>query len=160
MSRRQYQTKKPSKRKRDPKIRELPEIVKPLVEKDSEEYMVKGDGMCLISTTAVHIAGDENEAKQVARDIITHLSNYRPIYAEKINADFPLTVTIGEYKIFENSEDYFDWLQESEKVAFKWSRCVDVIAISNMTQLDIDIIIHKEGKVPILNSLKPYYMFP
>ena len=154
---------KPSEKKRDPKIRELPEIVKPLVEKDSEEYMVKGDGMCLISTTAVHIAGDENEAKQLARDLNTHLSNYRPIYAEKISADFPLTVTKGvqgEYKIFENSQDYFDWLQESEKAAFKWSSCVDVIAISNMTQLDIDIIIHEEGKVPILNSFKPDSNFP
>ena len=66
----------------------------------------------------------------------------------------------GETKEFKNSEEYFDWLQESKAAAFKWSSCVDVIGVCNMTQLEIDIIVHEEGKVPILNKFRPDPMFP
>ena len=77
--------------------------------------MVKGDGLCLLRTTAMHVMGDENEGPQLARDLDTHLSANRGYYEDKLSADFPLTVTIGirgETKIFEHSSDYFDWLQE------------------------------------------------
>ena len=65
--------------KRDPKLRDLPPIVKHLVPEGSEEYIVKGDGPCLLRTTAAHTTGDENEGPQLARDLNTHMSNYREI---------------------------------------------------------------------------------
>ena len=60
--------------KRDPRLQELPKSVKPLVEVGSEEYVVKGDGPCLLRTTAAHTMGDENEGPQLARDKNTHMS--------------------------------------------------------------------------------------
>ena len=114
--------------------------VLPLVPKDSEEYVVRGDGPCLLRTTAAHTAGDEDEGPQIARNLNTHLSNYRYIYKEKISADFPLTIQIGvkgDTKTFKNSDDYFDWLQESNEAAYKWNGCVDVIGVCNITQMYI-----------------------
>ena len=88
----------------------------------------------------------------------THQSEYRHIYEEKVSADFPLEITIGvqgKSKIFQNSVDYFDWLQESWEAAYMWRGCVDVIAASNMMNMDIDIIIYEEGKVPEKKEYKP-----
>ena len=151
------------KNKRDPRLRELPKSVKPLVEVGSEEYVVKGDGPCLLRTTAAHTMGDENEGPQLARDKNTHMSMYRNVYQEKNAADFPLTVTVGvngETETFETVTEYFDWLQESKKAAFMWSSCVDVMAVSNMAHMDIDIIVHEEGKIPYINSFKEDPDFP
>ena len=68
---------------RDPNLRELPNSVKALVEEESEEYVVKGDGSCLLRTAASHVLGDEDQGPQMARDLNSHLSNYRPVYEEK-----------------------------------------------------------------------------
>ena len=105
---------------KDPNLRKLPFSIQSIVEEGSEEYIVKGDGPCLLRTTAAHIYGDENEGPQLARDLNTHLSNNRDYNEEKISADFPLTVTVGingEIAVFENSKDYFDWLKESRRAA-------------------------------------------
>ena len=65
------------KNKCDPNLRELPEIVKPLVNKNYEEYLVKGDGPCLLRTLAAHTGGHENGGLQAARDLNTHMAGYR-----------------------------------------------------------------------------------
>ena len=104
-------------RKQDPNLRELPDIVKPLVNKNNEDYVVKGDGPCLLRTVSAHISGDEHEGLQYARNLNTHLATYRPYYKEKISADFPLLVTTsvkGETKLFHTCNEYFDWLAESK----------------------------------------------
>ena len=62
----------PAKKSLDPKFRDLPNIIKPLVEEKSMEFFVKGDGPCFIRTTGAHIFGDEDEAPQLARDLNTH----------------------------------------------------------------------------------------
>ena len=41
-----------------------------------------------------------------------------------------------------------------------WRGCVDVIATSNMTNMEIDIIIFEEGKVPEIRIFKPDHKFP
>ena len=149
--------KKVVKQKRDPNLRALPSSVKAIVEEGSEEYVVRGDGPCLLRTAGAHLFGDENEGPQMARDLNTHLSYGRDYYEEKISADFPLTVTVGvngEIARFENSNEYFDWLQESRRAAYKWSSCVDIMALSNMTHMDIDILVYEEGKVPEIRSFK------
>ena len=68
---------------RDPNLRELPNRVKDLVEEKSEEYVVKGDGPCLLRTAAAHMEGNEENGPSLARDRNTHLSEYRPYYKEK-----------------------------------------------------------------------------
>ena len=102
------EVKEPVKKPCDPNLRELPSVIRPLVKKGSEEYMVKGDGPCLLRTVAVYTTGDEDEGPQLARDLNTHLSNYIDYYEDKLSADFPLTVTIGvkgDIRIFEHSSD-------------------------------------------------------
>ena len=135
----------------DPNLKELPASVKPLVEEGSQEFVVKGDGPCFLRTTPAHIAGDEKNGPELARDLNTHQPMYRSYYEQKISADFPLKVTIGvqgQFKVFENSANYFDWLLESREAAYMWRGCMDVIATSNMTNMDIDIIIYEEGQIP------------
>ena len=44
----------------------------PLVPKGSEEYVVRGDGPCLLRKTAAHMAGNEDEGLQLKRDLNTH----------------------------------------------------------------------------------------
>ena len=108
-------------KEQDPNIKELPESVKFLVEEGSKEYVVKGDGPCFLRTTSAHILGDEKDGPKLARDLNTHKALYRKIYEEKISADFPLKVTIGvqgQFRIFENSTEYFDWLMESKEAAY------------------------------------------
>ena len=149
--------------KRDPNIRELPDIVKPLVNKNDEEYVVKGDGPCLLRTVAAHISGYEHEGLQYARNLNTHLATYRPYYKEKISADFPLLVTIsvkGETKLFHTCDEYFDWLAESKEAVFMWRGCVDVLAISNMAHMEIYIVVHEDGMKPELQTYKPDPEFP
>ena len=142
----------------DPNLRNLPVSVKPLVEADSQEYVVKGDGPCFARTTAAHVYGDEDKGIELAMDLNTHLAEYRDYYEMKISADFSLKVTIGvkgESKVFQNSNEYFNWLQESKKAAYMWRTCVDVIAMSNMAKMDIDISVHQEGNKPELVKFKP-----
>ena len=162
----QQTVEKKSERKenyRDPNLRELPDLIKTLVEEKSEEYVVKGDGPCLLRTAASHMEGDEEKGPIMARDLNTHLSEYRPFYQDKIGADFPMEVTIGvngESKKFETSEAYFDWLQESKKAAYMWRNCVDVMALSNMANMDIDVIVYEQGSKPDKFSFKNYPKFP
>ena len=129
-----------------------------MVEANSQEYVVKGDGPCFCRTTAAHVYGDEEKGIELARDLNTHMALNRDYYVNKISADFPLEITIGisgENKWFENSHDYFDWLLESKQAAYRWRTCVDVIAMANMAQMDIDIVVHEEGTLPVLRHFCP-----
>ena len=95
----------------DPNLKELPASVKPLVEEGSQEFVVKGDGPCFLRTTPAHIAGDEKNGPELARDLNTHQPMYRSYHEQKISADFPLKITIGvqgQFKVLEKSADYFD----------------------------------------------------
>ena len=133
------------------------------MEEDSKEYVVKGDGPCFLRTAAAHTLGDENNGLGLSRDLNTHKSGYRNYYKDKISADFPLNITVGvkgEFKVFENADEYFDWLMESKRSTYMWRGCVDAIALSNMMNIDIDILIHEEGKNPEIKSYKPDPEFP
>ena len=121
--------------------------------------MVTSDGTCLLRATA----GDEEEGPSLARYLNTHQSEYRDYYEQKVSADFPLTITVGvqgEKKEFENSREYFDWLQESNKAAYMWRGCVDIIAIANMVHIEIDVVLYEKEKVLEIVSFKPDQEFP
>ena len=127
--------------------------------------MVPGNGTCLIGTTAVHIEGDTENTTQLAMDLNTHIAMYRDIYLPKIEADFPLTVTIGvagETKIFPKGQEqeFFDWLMSSPGAVYMWRGCLDIIALSNMLRMDVDCIVHEEGSVPEVYHFSPDLKFP
>ena len=79
----------------DPSVKDLPEAVKSIVNEGSKEVIRTGNGSCLIGTTAVHIAGDEDFTPECASNLNKHLSKHRNYCLNKISADFPLTVKIG-----------------------------------------------------------------
>ena len=149
---------------KDPNLRDLPAEVKEIVGNERKEYMVKGDGPCLLRTTAAHTEGDEDKGIEWARNLNTHEALYRDYYNEKLSSnDFPMIVTVGvkgETKTFTNSEDYFDWLVQAKEAAFMWRGCIDVMAISNMAQMNIDIIVHENGQKAQLRSFEPDIKFP
>ena len=66
----------------------------------------------------------------------------------------------GETKLFNNCEEYFDWLAESKEAVYMWRGCVDVLAISNMAHMEIDIVVHEDGLKPELQTYKPDPEFP
>ena len=146
-----YNTIQPNLENKDSNIKELPEIVKNLIEEPSFEYVITGDGPCLIRTTAAHIKGDQDDFVQLARDLNTHEAEYREKYVKLIEADFPMTVTIGvngETKTFNKGQEneFFDWLVDSKKGIFMWRNCIYVIALCNLTKTEIDILVLDESK--------------
>ena len=148
-----------------PNIKSLPQQVQNIVSSGSKEAVVPGNGTCLIGTTAVHIEGDTENTAQLAMNLNTHIAMYRDIYLPKIEADFPLTVTIGvagETKIFPKGQEqeFFDWLMSSPGAVYMWRGCLDIIALSNMLRMDVDCIVHEEGSVPEVYHFSPDLKFP
>ena len=134
-----------------------------MVEDKSEEYVVKGDGPCLLRTTAAHNYGNENEGVNMAQMLNKHQSNYKDHYKEKISVDFPMTVKLGrggETRTFEKSDDFFNWLEGSEEATYLWRGCLDLMAVSNMLHMNIDLVLYEEGKKPDLVVFKPDLDFP
>ena len=82
--------------------------MKKVIGEDRMEYVVKGDGPCLLRTTAAHLEGDEYKGIELARDLNTHLALNREVYKDKLSSsDFPMTVTIGvkgKTKTFTNAD--------------------------------------------------------
>ena len=83
----------------------------------------------------------------------------------KIEADFPMTVKIGtggKTKTFQKGQEnkFFDWLAESRDSIYMWRGCVDIIGLTNLCQMDIDIIVHMEGTNPEVKHFSPDPDFP
>ena len=107
--------------------------------------------------------GDEDEGVNLARDLNKHLLNYKRYYVEKISADFPMTVKLGsgeKDKIFQNCEEFFSWLKGSDEATYMWRGCVDLVAVTNMTHMNIDLVVYEHGHKPELVFFKPDPMFP
>ena len=153
------------KQNMDPKVTELPELVKQIVHDGSKEVNITGNGSCLIGTTAVHIAGDEELTPHIARNLNTHLALNREYYLDKIKSDFPFTAIIGtsgNTKTFNKGEEdmFFDWLAESKEAIYMWRGCVDIIGLCNICQMDIDCIVYMEGTAPEVRHFSPNPDFP
>ena len=152
-------------KEKDPRVKELPESVKEMVDEGSKEVESTGNGSCLIGTTALHITGDEEQNQLIASDTNTHIAFNREYYLDKIAADFPITVKIGtngRTKRFEKGEEdiYFDWLLENKDALYMWRGCVDIIALSNLYQMNVDCIVYLEGTTPEVKHFCPDPEFP
>ena len=69
-----------------PTVSELPETVRQFVSDGSKEAHSVPNGSCLFGTTI--------GTTIIARDANTHIASYRSYHLQKIQADFPLTLTI------------------------------------------------------------------
>ena len=82
------ETKDEIKQLNDPNLIELPETVKQLVSEGSKEAGSTGNGTCLIGTTSMHITGDLASTEVIARQLNTHIANYRQVYIKKLKQIF------------------------------------------------------------------------
>ena len=80
----------------------------------------------------------------------------------KIAADFPFTAHIGlNGRTMRFEEDlYFDWLLENKDAIFMWRGCVDILAVSNLYQMEVDCIVYLEGTPPEVKHFCPDLDFP
>ena len=100
-------------------VKELPICVRQIY-KNSVQFCVPGDGACCLNCLAAWILLDVSQGPQLARDLNTHLAEYREYYVQKLV--FPLTIIIagGEQKMFKKGEenDFFDMLVTSPEASF------------------------------------------
>ena len=149
----------------DPTVSELPVTVREFVSDGSKEAHSIPNGSYIIGSTSLHIAGDHHQTTFLARGANKHISSYRSYYLEKLQADFPLTLTIGtdgKKKHFKQCEEdrFFDWLVEAEEAEFIWRGCVDIIALTNHLQMDVDCIVYQEGTMTEVKHFCPDPEFP
>ena len=148
---------------RPPNVSELPESVK-CIHPESWEFSVPGDGACCLNCLAAFIYLDANEGPKLGRDLNTHIATYREEYIKRLI--FPRSVKVGNGKIihFKKGEEerFFNTLVESKELSFMWRGCVDVVAMCNFTQLNIEIDIYNPttGKVEERQYYQPDANFP
>ena len=127
-------------------LKELPIQVKKLPQfKDSSLYKVPGDGACGPTSTSLHVWLDKRRGAELARDLNTHIGMHREYYKPKLL--FPKTVEIGtggKTETFEDTDEekerFFDWLVTSKEGAYMWRDGVDVVAISNFCNMEVDVV--------------------
>ena len=105
--------KNPNEENQGPNLRELPDKVKPMVGKSSQEYVVSGDGPCLLRTTAANLFGDHEGGPHLARDLKNTRQNTDLDMRKKYVSTSPFIATIGidrETKVLHRSTQYFDWI--------------------------------------------------
>ena len=127
-------------------LKELPIQVKNLPQfKDSSLYKVPGDGACGPTSTSLHVWLDKRRGAELARDLNTHIGMHREYYKPKLL--FPKTVEIGtggKTETFEDTDEekerFFDWLVTSKEGAYMWRDGVDVVAISNFCNMEVDVV--------------------
>ena len=144
-------------------VKELPTCVKSLYP-DSLQFCVPGDGACCLNCVAAWILLDVARGPQLARDLNTHLAEYRPYYINKLS--FPLTITIagGERIVYDEGEenDFFDMLVTSPEACFMWRGSADVIGLTNFTNMKIEIAIYNQdtNTVEEIQKYEPDLKFP
>ena len=146
-----------------PNVRELPACVRRLYH-DSLQFCVPGDGACCLNCVAAWILLDVLRGPQLARDLNTHLAEYREYYIEKLT--FPLTITSagGERRIYDEGEEneFFEMLVTSPEACFMWRGSADVIALADFTQMKIEIAVYNQhtDKVEQIQNYEPDLGFP
>ena len=144
-------------------VKDLPTCVSSLYP-DSLQYCVPGDGACCLNCLAAWILLDVSRGPQLARDLNTHLAEYKQYYINKLS--FPLTITIagGERIVFVEGEenDFFDMLVSSPEACFMWRGSADVIGLTNFTNMKIEIAIYNQGTnlVEEIQKYEPDLDFP
>ena len=147
-----------------PGFKELPNSVKNL-HPESVEFVVPGNGACCMNCLGAWIMLQVSEGTQLSRDMNTHLAEYRDEYVNKM--PFPRTICLGptgEKKMYRKGEQnkFFDTLVESHEASFMWRESVDVNAMANFANMEIEIDIYnpKTGLVEATQSYKPDEDFP
>ena len=126
-------------------VKELPEIVKRKCP-DSKEYCVIGDGACCLNCLAAWIFLDPKEGPTLGRDLNTHIAEYRPYYKNKLSFSLTITNGGGERQVFEEGEEdkFFNTLVTSSAASYMWRESHDMIALSNFTNMEVEVIVYDQ----------------
>ena len=145
-------------------VKELPDLVKAKYP-HSKDFCVIGDRASCLNCLAAWIMLDPKLGPTLGRDLNTHIAEYRPYYKNKLA--FPLTITKagGVREVFEEGEEdkFFDTLVSSSEASYMWRESHDMIALSNFTNMEVEVIVYdQETKVieePV-QQYKPDHEFP
>ena len=121
-----------------------------------------GDGACCLNCLAAWILLDPTQGPALARDLNTHIAEYRPYYKDKLS--FPLTITMagGERRVFEEGEEntFFDTLVSSPEASYMWRESHDMIALTNFTKMPVEVIVHDQESNKIEEPTQQYVPDP
>ena len=144
-------------------LEELPENVKAIsAYKDCLRLKVVGNGACGPNCAATHIWLDGRKGTEFSRDLNTHIGIHSEEYIHHIK--FPRTVILGngfKNEHFGDSEEekkrFINYLVGDPTSVFMFREGVDMQAMSNMSNMDIDIVkVDSEGNVePLIHKYFP-----
>ena len=139
-------------------LRHIPDNIKHLTNDDDLILSIVPDGSCGIRAGAAHIFEDQNLGSRFRSVINTHIIDRFSVYSKKIA--FPYRRQVGgegKYVVFEQPQQYMEFLLTDPNAVYLWSDSEEFIAISNLYQMEIRIITTKgpDDNTPLLNIIKP-----
>ena len=144
-------------------LEELPENVKALgAYEDCLRQLVIGNGACGPNCAATHLWLDSRKGPEFSRDLNTHIGIHSEEYIQHIT--FPRTVILGnglKNEYFGDSKEeknrFIDYLVADPTAVFMFREGVDMQAMSNMSNMDIDIVkVDSQGNVePLIHKYTP-----
>ena len=141
-----------------PGFKHVPKNIKHLTKSDDLVLSIVPDGACLPRAGAAHIFEDQNEGIRFRSVINTHMVDRWSYYSEKIAFPYKREIGLGGQHVeFETAQEYLDFLRRNPHDAkFLWSDTEELVAISNLYQIDINIIETKgiNDQKPSMNTIK------
>ena len=143
-------------------IVELPHQVKEINEyKDCLRQKVIGNGACGPNCAATHVWLDGRRGTEFSRDLNTHIGIHSGEYMDHIS--FPRTVILGNGLSNEHFKDrvedremFVHFLVADPDAAYMWRESLDLQAMSNMSNMPIDIVkVDQYGNVIYIQKYFP-----
>ena len=143
-------------------LEELPQQVKALAAyNDCLRQKVLGNGACGPNCAATHLWLDGRKGTEFSRDLNTHIGIHSEEYLEHIS--FPRTVILGNghpNQHFQDTEEgrkrFVDFLVADPGATYMWRESLDIQAMSNMSNLEIDVVkVDQHGNIIYIQQYFP-----
>ena len=166
-SRRKRKGKAGSNEEKNPKIinielpdslKHVPNELKQFTNEDDLILKIVGDGSCGIRASAAHIFENQKYGPRFRSLINTHIMDRWDFYSNKVSFPYSRQVGIeGRVVEFNVPEEYLEFLRHDKDAAYLWTDSEELVAVSNLYQIEIKIITVKgpDYKNPVMNMIKP-----
>ena len=147
------------------KLKRLPKAVH-CPNPNSIEYISEGNGACCVNCLAMWLFLNKTEmGPQTGRDLNTFIGSYRTHFQPLLEFPIDIVIGVGGKKIrFEKGEEdsFFDTLVSSQKMSFMWRDGFDIQALTDMTQLSIEVTVYNNetNLVENVQTFEPTPNFP
>ena len=144
-----------------PNIKDVPENIKHLVDKDDVIYEVPGNGACGPNSASAFLFSDEVFGPKLRRNMNIFMARHwdkHYQYKSQCSEDSPFIRKMGNKTIsFTNTKELKHFLMNSEEAAYMWSDSEDLAVIADMYQIKIKVITSKgaDDKNPIVHWINP-----